>query len=548
MAGDRLNAWGRIIKNSIVILNLTTKMSLAQLARLLPLPESELQQVLDYANDLSAQDAAQHFSDLLGETPQSIDFIATFNSRRQDASVNVPKNARPQGKKKKAPLHALPARQIASTASAPGKSYMKKNDDDYMPQRTTNASVAESSRLGDTPTTKNSPAPGKPLTTAAGYLISDSRPKSKPSSQNGSRTTSPARGATSKTKVTITGGTPMHGASRALDTLDAAIRSLEMSTNSTLNDPAKRRCKCMATRHALSTAAPNCLACGKIICVKEGLGPCTFCSTPLLSASEVQSMIATLREERGQEKIAAHNASQKRVDVTKKPIPFSKTSGWEEGLNPAEAAAATRAKEHRDRLLGFQAQNAKRTTVKDEAADFDADVHGRGALWMTPTDRAKEVKRMQKILAEREWNARPEYEKRRQVISIDLVGGKAVKRMAKIERPQVPLDSASNSDGDDYTNTPATDSTLISHNTTGGTFSRNPLLGSLIKPVYTLPKGKMPASSNGDGDEDGDAGHGNSSDAAASMRKPARAWRRVQDDLDDNEKVILDGGAYGGES
>lgn len=33
--------------------------------------------------------------------------------------------------------------------------------------------------------------------------------------------------------------------------------------------------------------------------------------------------------------------------------------------------AETKALEHRDRLLGFQAQNAQRTTVRDEASDFD---------------------------------------------------------------------------------------------------------------------------------------------------------------------------------
>jgi len=57
----------------------------------------------------------------------------------------------------------------------------------------------------------------------------------------------------------------------------------------------------------------------------------------------------------------------------------------------------------------------------------------------------------------------------------------------------------------------------------GGAFSRNPLLGALIRPTIQIEgKGK------GKGGE----------------RK--QAWRRVQDDNDDNEQWILDGGVYGG--
>ena len=64
--------------------------------------------------------------------------------------------------------------------------------------------------------------------------------------------------------------------------------------------------------------------------------------------------------------------------------------------------------------------------------------------------------------------------------------------------------------------------------TSGGAYSRNPLIGGLIKPVFTPPEGK--------GVEDGDG----------QTRK--KTWRRVQDDYEDNEEVILDGGVYGSSS
>lgn len=318
----------------------------------------------------------------------------------------------------------------------------------------------------------------------------------------------------------------MRGASTVLTDLEAAIRALEISTNPTqIGEDSARRCNCVAARHPLLSAAPNCLSCGKVICVKEGLGPCTFCGAPLLSSHEVQSMIRELRQEQGREKMAANKEAHRRPDVSKTPAPFSKPR---EDLGEAEAKAL----EHRDRLLGFQAQNAQRTTIRDEASDFDvvgAMAGTGGSIWTSPEERARELKRQQKILREMEWNAKPEYEKRQQVVSIDLVGKKVVKRMAAIERPKTPEEE----EGD---NEPGLLSKVLQQTSgnggggggggrAGGTFSKNPLLGGLIKPVLD--------------------GKGKGAELPGRKDKATR-WRRVQDDLDNNEAVILDGGAYGG--
>ena len=236
----------------------------------------------------------------------------------------------------------------------------------------------------------------------------------------------------------------MQGASTALTDLDSAIRALEVQTNPTLSsahDNSRRKCNCMATRHPLLEAAPNCLNCGKIVCVKEGLGPCTFCNSALLSSSEIQSMVRILREERGKEKMATNNASQRRADVSTAPRPFSTPKdGTPASSNPAsdsENEKLAQARQHRDRLLAFQAQNAKRTQIHDEAADFEIPTEGL-SMWASPQERAMQLKRQQKALREQEWNSRPEYEKRKVVASIDLVGGKIVRRMATVERPQTP--------------------------------------------------------------------------------------------------------------
>ncbi|KAI1206110.1 zf-C2HC5-domain-containing protein [Annulohypoxylon truncatum] len=503
-------------------------MSVSQLYRLLPLPDDELKQVLAYAATLSKPEAAEHFRNLLGESPEAVDFIASFNSKRQgprsSATISnvsssdvepVPRPVRAT-KKQKAQLHTPAARQITNQGPAPGTAYNKDVESDYVARRPSPAATPGgsgtpkkySSQSFQQPTAS---LPPKLPPSAGGHLISDV-PRPKPRSTPTSRSSTPAP----KTKVHISGGTAMHGASTALTDLDDAIRALEMTTNPSQGiDNVNRRCNCVASRHPLLAAAPNCLSCGKVICVKEGLGPCTFCGTPILTPAEVQLMIRELRDERGREKMAADREVHKRAEVSKKPAPFSKPRDVSSEIGEAQAKAL----ENRDRLLGFQAQNARRTTVRDEAADFD--VGGAGSnIWATPEERARELKRQQKILREMEWNARPDYEKRRQVVSIDLLGGKVVRKMAAIERPESPEDKTE-------VNDIIAETSVGREGGTGGAFSRNPLLGPLIRPVLDV-KDKGPLLEGRD-------------------PKVIR-WRRVQDDLDNNEAVILDGGAYGGRS
>lgn len=141
-------------------------------------------------------------------------------------------------------------------------------------------------------------------------------------------------------------------------------------------------------------------------------------------------------------------------------------------------------------------------------------------MWASPTERARQLKRQQKVLREQEWNARPEWEKRRVVVSLDVVGGKAVRRMGEVERP---MDEDVVEDED--ISEPAANGVIK----TGGAFSRNPLMGKLIRPVWK-DKGKGPAA------------------AVNTARTRDNTWRRVQDDTgDDNEAWILDGGVYGWE-
>lgn len=533
-----------------------TSWAVAQLSKILPLDEESLKEIVTYTDTLSKDAAAEHLKNLLGDSPQAFEFIASFNSRRQAPAASssrpgsgtvtpredlseVPK-AKPR-QKKTSKFNHLPTPRRPDNYGDTSGGYVKKEEGDYMAGRSRQpkeAQLANTLALQEKPDALQVPLPAsgpstgppsrtstpKPPPSASGPLISDIKTKS--------RSGSPAPNSKAKTKVSITGGTAMHGQSTTTNDLDSAIRALEVQTNHSLSfsaaDNAKRRCHCMATRHPLLEAAPNCLSCGKIICVKEGLGPCTFCETPLLSSTEIQAMVRVLREERGKEKMEANNATQKRADISRSPRPFASLA--KPGLSDSTPASSVpssdseteklaKAKEHRDRLLTFQAQNAKRTRIHDEAADFETPTTGQ-SMWASPAERALQLKRQQKVLREQEWNARPEWEKRQVVASIDVSGRKLMKRMEKMDRPPTP--SSESGDAGEESDEGRRD---VGERKSGGAFSKNPLLGGLIKPVAKI-------------DEKGTGVQG--------KREKKATWRRVQDDGSDNEQWILDGGAYGG--
>lgn len=223
----------------------------------------------------------------------------------------------------------------------------------------------------------------------------------------------------------------------------------------------------------------------------------------------------------------ANNALQRRPDVSQSPKPFQTPK--------AEDEAANKARLHRDKLLTFQAQNAKRTHVIDEAADFETPSAGQ-SMWTSPVERAAQLKRQQRVLREQEWNARPEWERRRVVVSVDLVGGKVVRRMGKVERPKEEDGKA------DEGIEEVLEEDKGGTRTGTGAFGRNPLLGGLIRPVWRAVDGEEGKEK---GREGGVEGGRDDRDAGGKGHRGVM-WRRVQDDDGDNEAWILDGGVYGG--
>ncbi|KAK4690685.1 activating signal cointegrator 1, partial [Lecanoromycetidae sp. Uapishka_2] len=358
-----------------------------QLSQLMPLDEDSLRQILDYTSSLSKDAAAEHLKNLLGDSPKSLEFISSFNARREDPKKSAPASESPKSVRKshqkKPPLRKLPPpRQPEDYGNTLG-AYKKREEEDYMASSRAphlGPTLANTLALSDQPdarqlpkTTTATSTTSKPPPSAAGPLISD-LPNVRAGSKTSSRTSSPAP----KTKIN-----------------------------------------------------------------------------------------------------------------------------------------------HRDKLLNYQTENARRTHIIDEAADFETPTSGQ-SMWSSPVERAAQLKKQQKVLREQEWNAKPEYEKRKVVVSVDLVGGKVVRRMVDRERPEEVKDEVEDEEVGKAPN---------GCGGSGGAFSKNPLLGGLIRPIWK--------STGRDSSTDGVYG-----DEENEPRKTT--WRRVQDDDDDNEAMILDGGIYGG--
>lgn len=493
--------------------------ALPRLSQLIPLDDESLKQIIDYSATLSKDACADHLKNLLGDSPAALEFITSFNARRNDGSPAISSaqsytaaatdtQERPKGKskKEKKPLHSAgPPRRPENYGDVGGGYKKSQQGEDYMSASKPTAHASVLSAPGSSASSRaHSPkpaAPPKAPPSASGPVLSDMLPNvrskiSKPSRQGGGGGGGNA-GSSSRPGGSLT--------TNNISDLTAAIAMLEVSTNPSLGSE-KRKCNCYATIHPLFDPAPNCVNCGKIICSLEGLQPCSFCGTPLLSAEEIQGMIKELRAERGQEKMRAHNES---VHHEGGPRPT--------GSGPAPPSKLDAARAHRDKLLQFQAQNARRTKVVDEAADFETP-NVASTLWMSPAQRALALKKQQRIQREIEEKARPEWEKKQTVMSLDIKGGKVrrVYQSAAVESTPVVSE-------------PEPEDAIESEepSSKGHAFSHNPLLaaGGLMRPVWRAPEGK--------GTETGERAE----------RK--QTWRRVQDDNDDNEQWILDGGLHG---
>jgi hexokinase len=236
-------------------------------------------------------------------------------------------------------------------------------------------------------------------------------------------------------------------------------------------------------------------------------------------------MIKALKEERGIEKMAVHNAGHSQSG---RGTPIFGGSTPEALSGDESSSAAARARAHRDKLLAFQRENAQRTKVHDEAADYDVSLAPGTTQWMTPVQRAAALKKQQQYIREMEEANRPEWEKKKTVMSMSIKNGKLVKTFERQKAPMLAEADRQGPAGDARVDTEHDDG-ADQHLSVGGkgAFSNNPLLvsGKLVRPVWKAPEGAEKAKGR------------------EVERKSV--WRRVQDENEDNEQWILDGGLHG---
>lgn len=219
--------------------------------------------------------------------------------------------------------------------------------------------------------------------------------------------------------------------------IDQALRDLELVEHGNVRkdgSTARAKCDCMASRHPLLEVAPNCMNCGKIHCLKEGLGPCTFCGKPLLSAEERNEISSVLYQQK--EDIRSVNAPKPVVPKKKqKAIKYNLSNAGgraaqEEAIKQmeeenrqiqeAKEKELQQAKERLDTLMSFQDSQAERTRIIDNVGDFELPTAGVNQ-WASATERALQLKKQQRQMAKmEERDARKKGKKH--VISLGLDG------------------------------------------------------------------------------------------------------------------------------
>ncbi|KAG9305808.1 hypothetical protein G9A89_001097 [Geosiphon pyriformis] len=221
--------------------------------------------------------------------------------------------------------------------------------------------------------------------------------------------------------------------------IEKALKELEAQNIDNVDGDSQLKripCNCQATKHALLSIAPNCLNCGKIICVKEGVGPCTFCGTPVISREQQLDLVKQAKR--------LKNENQKAAGKKKKPgtggtVPYAaKVSGnllstssgsWaelgktedEERMRQIREEKRRAAELHKETLLEYDRTSAKRSTIIDQAADFALPAD-RPNHWLTEQERLALGKKQQSNM--RKIETKP-YQKR-QVMTIDAVNRRVI--------------------------------------------------------------------------------------------------------------------------
>ncbi|KAF1802511.1 putative zinc finger motif, C2HC5-type-domain-containing protein [Mucor lusitanicus] len=438
-------------------------------------PETLQTQILPYLLTSESPDAfADQLMEMVGTSDEALAFIQEFTERRfhpKQAPVDQSSRASPKPKPKPAatasvnatasPSSSSTASSIPNTQSEGVFPALPSNQQPYETMWPANISVHQKKEdeyfagLRKSRKSKNNKSQTNELRAAA--FPSDSK-----------QTNAPAK----KEKKT----------SKKEMTLEAALKELDIKAET----PGKKRkpCQCQATKHPLLTAAPNCLNCGKIICTAEGVGPCSFCESPVLSKEQQLALIAEAKRKRAEHK-QAQNQPAKRAPGSAnnggRAAYASKLGGGHISSygSPYQSSddddSRLKAEQHKEKLLEFQRTSAQRSTVIDQATDFELPTD-QSNPWLTSQEKALMLKKQQSNLRRIE---RKGQSNRHKVMTIDVQT-----KQVKVQ----DADSLSSSD-DDEDSQPVTKMDLSkkkasNDNSSAGTYAYNPLLKGIEAPKF----------------------------------------------------------------
>lgn len=268
----------------------------------------------------------------------------------------------------------------------------------------------------------------------------------------------------------------------SLKDIEAVLYELEVENSDQLaslenTSTVRRYCNCMATKHPLFEVAPNCLNCGKIICYKEGLQPCSFCGQELLTEKEKVEIAKILRSERDlleTKRKQPKNKSVQEQPSNLTPKKFKAIAGgnlWnfqdetlknienevkkqreleqehqrkeqekEEQLRELEHYQRSKhidsdlqkAQEKLETLLHFQETGAERSKIIDNAADFEMPSASSGSIWLSPAERALQLKKQQKELRRMEGQKDALSGRSKKVVEMVIKDGKVTMVLKQI--------------------------------------------------------------------------------------------------------------------
>ncbi|CAI5756033.1 unnamed protein product [Candida verbasci] len=243
-----------------------------------------------------------------------------------------------------------------------------------------------------------------------------------------------------------------------LKDIESVLNNLELNES----ESSARVCNCMARRHPLFEIAPNCLNCGKIICSKEGLQPCSFCGSNMISNNDKQDIIKLLQHEKSEilnkPQIISHQptAKKKQKQIVVKMNPGEKF--WEAQDRAFKLAESekqkqrqqqqekeeeepvvvlkkdvesdsdlVRAQENLNTLLHYQETGEERTKIIDNASDFEFPSQ---SIWLSPEERALNLKKQQRL--NRELGLEKERSKRgERIVEMSITKDGKVKMIEK---------------------------------------------------------------------------------------------------------------------